>query len=140
MTSPEATTNTEGKNTMYRFDIQHHANGTMTVTCDDCSAPSERVLARMMVELGMADGPVEAGRDGRVDWMVASLHRFAAVALSEGDKGFSFPPYAPYPPRDLHPALDRAISALRRDRKTAAEARAARVVAGKAEKALVATL
>lgn len=121
---------------MYCFEITHRHDGTTQHACSDQAATDARTLARKMVEGGALDAPIEAGRTGRIDWTVPSLHRFAAVAMMEGDRGFSFKPYAPYPTRDLHPALDHAISVLRRDRKTAAEERAARVVAEKAEKAL----
>lgn len=125
---------------MYRFEITYRHDGTAQHACGDHTATDARALARKLVEAGRPDGPIEAGRAGKIDWTAPSLHRFAAVAMMEGDRGFSFKPYAPYPVRDLHPALDHAISVLRGERKTAAEERAARVVAGKAEKALVATL
>lgn len=97
-------------NVAYRFDIQHHTNGSLTATCGRHSANSERGLARKLVEAGLPDGPVGAGRPGKTDYTVASLHHFAAGTLSEGEKGFTRGIYAPYPPRDLHPALRHAIS------------------------------
>jgi hypothetical protein len=94
----------------YRFDIQHHANGSITATNAGHSANSERGLARKLVEAGLPDGPIEAGRPGCRDYTVASLHHFAAGTLSEGEKGFQRGIYAPYPPREMHPALQHAIS------------------------------
>lgn len=94
----------------YRFDIEHYSNGNITVASAGHSANSERGLARKLVEAGLPDGPIEAGRIGRRDYTVASLHHFAAGTLSEGEKGFTRGIYAPYPPRDLHPALQHAIS------------------------------
>ena len=94
----------------YRFDIQHHTNGSLTATCAGHSANSERALARKLVEAGLPDGPMGAGRPGKTDYTVASLHHFAAGTLSEGEKGFTRGIYAPYPPREMHPALQHAIS------------------------------
>ena len=97
-------------NVTYRFDIQHHTNGSITATCAGYSATSERALARKMVEAGLPDGTIEAGRTGITDYTTPSLHHFAAGTLSEGEKGFVRGIYAPYPPRDLHPALQHAVS------------------------------
>jgi len=94
----------------YRFDIEHHSNGSHTATCGKRSANDERKLARQIVEAGLPDGPLGVGRPGRTDYTVASLHHFAAGTLSEGEKGFTRGIYAPYPPREMHPALQHAIS------------------------------
>ena len=94
----------------YRFDIQHHTNGSITATCDGHSASSERALARKLVEADAPDGPIEAGRPGHRDYTVASLHHFAAGTLTEGEKGFQRGIYVPYPAREMHPALQHAVS------------------------------
>ena len=107
----------------YRFDITHYGNGSVTVMCQEFTASSERVLARLLVESGAPDGSVEAGRVGTRDWTAPSLHAFAAGTLAEGDKGFTSGVYAPYPPRALHPALGHAVFALVTRRRAAFEAR-----------------
>lgn len=115
----------EGGAVSYRFDVTHRSNGTMAVSCDDCTAASERTLARMMVELGVPDAPVEGGRHGKRDWTAPSLHRLAAGTITEGERGFAHGIYAPYPPRDMHPELQHAIE-------QATAARQARVKRGAA--------
>jgi len=120
----------------HRIDIAFRSNGSVIATAGDHTADSDRALARKMVEAGLPDGPVEIGRPGQTDMRAPSLHLFAAGTLSEGDAGFSKGIYAPYPMRDLHPALDRAIAALREARKTASDALAAGAAAAKAHKAL----
>lgn len=96
--------------TRYRFDVTPRPGGKSRFTCDDIESPSAHGLARAMVEIGAVDAPVEVGRAGRVDWTSASLHMLAARTLSEGDKGFTRGVYAPFPPRDLHPALAAAVA------------------------------
>jgi hypothetical protein len=107
----------------YRFDITHYGNGSVTVMCQEFTASSERVLARLLVESGAPDGSVEAGRVGTRDWTAPSLHAFAAGTLTEGEKGFTSGVYAPYPPRALPPGLEHAVSALVTRRRAAFEAR-----------------
>lgn len=114
---------------MYRFDTTYRTDGVAVHACNGETATDARALARKLGEAGAEDGPVEAGRIGRRDWMVASLHQFAATTLSEGDRGFKTGVYAPYPPRDLHPALDHAIAVERGRRKSGFDATPARVVA-----------
>lgn len=109
----------------YRFDIQHHTNGNITVASAGHSANSERGLARKLVEAGLPDGPIEAGRIGRRDYTVASLHHFAAGTLTEGERGFHRGIYAPYPPREMHQALQHAISRRVEARKNGVSALAA---------------
>jgi hypothetical protein len=94
----------------YRFDIEHRTDGGARVTCGDHEARDERALARKMVNGGYLDGPIEAGRVGRIDYRVRSLHAFAATALSEGDRGLYVAPYAPHPEAEVTPALQTAVS------------------------------
>ena len=120
----------------HRINIAFRSNGSVIATAGDHTADSDRALARKMVEAGVADGPVEIGRLGQIDMRAPSLHLFAAGTLSEGDAGFSHGIYAPWPVREINPALERAIAALREARKTVFDNRAARVAAGRAQKPL----
>jgi hypothetical protein len=94
----------------YRFDIEHRTDGGARITCGDHEARDERALARKMVNAGAADGPIEAGRLGHVDYRVRSLHAFAATALEEGDRGFRVRTYKPHENSTVTPALERAVS------------------------------
>lgn len=97
---------------MHRFDIEHRHDGSIRVTCGDHHADSEHGLARKLVNAGAADGPIEAGRVGHVDYRVKSLHAFAAVSLSEGENGFSLGVYKPHPNAQVSEALQHAVSSL----------------------------
>jgi hypothetical protein len=95
---------------MHRFEIEHRSDGGLLATCGEHSDRSERGLARKLVNAGVADGPVEAGRPGRVDYRVPSLHAFAAMALSEGEIGFRMAVYKPHPSATVSPMLEHAVS------------------------------
>ena len=64
-------------------------NGADLASCDGLSARSARgcaarALARMLIEAGREDGPVEArGADGRLRYTVRSVAAFARTALIE---------------------------------------------------------
>ena len=96
----------------YRFDMTHRHDGGIRVTCADHHADSERGLARKLVNAGAVDGPIEAGRPGRTDYRVASLHAFAAMALSEGENGFAMRVYKPHPDAQVSEALQHAVSSM----------------------------
>jgi len=95
----------------YRFNIDHRHDGSIRVTCGEHIHASERGLARKLVNAGAVDSPIEAGRPGRTDYRVGSLHAFAAVALNEGEAGFSAGTYKPHPEAEVSPALERAVAA-----------------------------
>ena len=109
---------------MIRMDVEFRSNGSAVFTSGEHQAPDAHALARKLVEAGAPDQPIEGGRPGKRDWTARSLHAFAAVTLWEGERGFQTQTYAPYPTRDLHPALQRAISARVERRKNRREARA----------------
>jgi hypothetical protein len=94
----------------YRFDLNHRSDGSAPATCGEHQARDARALARAMVNAGCADAPLEAGRPGRTDYRAASLHAFAAMSLSEGDRGFRLAVYAPHPEAQVSRALQNAIS------------------------------
>lgn len=119
----------------YRFNILHRGDGAVRVTCGEHHADSERGLARKLVNAGAVDGPIEAGRAGRVDYRVASLHAFAAGTLREGEMGFSVATYQPHPEATVSPALQNAVSVRMVAVKFRAEERAGRAMARKAGKA-----
>lgn len=97
---------------MYRFDIAYRSDGGVRVTCSNDAHHSERGLARKLVNDGAPDGPIEAGRVGRVDYRVASLHAFASRRMVERDAGgLHVVPYEPHPHAQVSPALQHAISA-----------------------------
>lgn len=123
----------------YHFTVEHLPAGRTRFVFGGHQADSEHALARRMVEADMPDAPVTGGRPGCVDWTVGSLHALAAATLSEGERGFSRGVYTPHPSaadRGMHPALDRAVCALRERRKMAFEARGGRVGAAEGEKPL----
>ena len=84
----------------HRFDIEHRSNGSYVVRSGDLSADNERTLARRMVEDDAPDGPIEGGREGKLDWTFPSLHRFAAGAVGRWEEG-------------VHPALQAAVVRIR---------------------------
>jgi hypothetical protein len=90
--------------TPYRFDAAERSNGAWLFTCDGHSADGERKLAGVLVESDYPDGPIEAGRPGRVDWTYPSLHEFAAGEVR--------PREAEQTPERLHPTLRAAVVAL----------------------------
>jgi hypothetical protein len=87
----------------YRFDITHSTAGRYTMRCGCLEADSEWGLARKLVEDDAPDAPIEAGREGRLDWTFPSLHRFAVGAV-RGSEGVDHP-------ERLHPALMAAVVA-----------------------------
>jgi hypothetical protein len=93
----------------YRFEIEHKAAGAVMVTCGDHQARDERALARKMVNAGAPDGVIEAGRAGRIDYRVRSLHAFAATALEEGENGAYVRTYRPHEKAAVGSALQHAI-------------------------------
>lgn len=91
----------------YRFDVTYLRGGTgdaLTVSCAGLEADQAWRLARRMVEDDMPDGPIEAGREGKVDWTFPSLYQFAAsaVPLQEVQRT----------PERLHPPLRASVVAL----------------------------
>jgi hypothetical protein len=94
----------------YRFDLTHRSDGSAPATCGEHHARDARSLARAMVNAGCPDAPLEAGRPGSTDYRAPSLHAFAAMSLSEGDRGFRLAVYAPRPESQVSPALQDAIS------------------------------
>ncbi len=91
--------------TPYRFDVIFLPSDAYRVRCGDVHGTTLRGLARLLVEGDAADGPIEGGRHGRVDWTVASLHRFAAggVPVKEATQQLDA----------LHPALRVAVVQVR---------------------------
>jgi hypothetical protein len=101
----------------YRFEIEHRPAGAVRVTCGIYEARDERALARKMVNGGCPDGAIEAGRSGKIDYRVRSLHAFAATALTEGDRGLYVAVYSPHPEAEVTHALQIAISGVVEGRK-----------------------
>ena len=98
----------------YRFDTTFSTAGRYTMRCGGHEADSEWGLARRLVEDDALDAPIEAGREGWVDWTFPSLHRFAVGAV-RGSEGVDHP-------ERLHPALMAAVvaTAVARARRRAA--------------------
>jgi len=120
----------------YRFEIEHKAAGAVLVTCGIYEARDERALARKMVNGGCPDGAIEAGRAGRIDYRVRSLHAFAATALEEGDRGIRVRTYKPHEHSEVTPALQYAVSVRECALKNRREASAGMMTPNAAENAL----
>lgn len=94
--------------TTYRFDVAFLSGGASArFMCAGHNAGSEWRLARILVEAGMPDGPIEGGRIGEVDWTFHSLHRFAVGAVSKREAEAA---------DQLHPALRTAVLAMLSER------------------------
>jgi hypothetical protein len=107
----------------YRFDTEYRSDGSCLHRCGEHQHRDARALARLLVESDAPDGPVESGPPGKRHWTTASLHAFAATTLEDGDAGFKNRVWRPYPPREVHPALQDAVSRVDGQRRAAFEAR-----------------
>lgn len=92
----------------YRFDVKFGTGDSYRVRCGAYEAGSTAALARMLVEAGLPDAPIEGGRAGKLDWTIASTHRHAvdAVTTVERTTGRG----------DLHPTLLSMADAIHDER------------------------
>jgi hypothetical protein len=70
----------------YRFDVTFGTGDSYRVRCGAYEAGTTASLARMLVEAGLPDLPIEGGRAGKLDWTIRSSHRHAASTVSTEER------------------------------------------------------